>query len=396
MDEKNVKSSSDFNFLNERVVERRKWNITKLGGFIVFCMILFILAVFAVIFWANPYMKDNSDSHSGSASSDDENKETETTTQQISGIEDIAQGVVIMSVNLDEDMEEVLYKQDIFFSGLVLKMGNEIKILTDCDFVKGKKEITVYINDKKCVGKIYGISEEYGVAIISVNVASNNLEEDDMKCIKCADISLNEENQYAVGDSIMFVGNTYGKEKFVANGSLTSVENMYNIVDVELEVMNTDILSSDIKNGFIFNEQGIAIGMVNSAFNESITGRNTVFAISFKRINLYIDKLIRGNQISYLGIYGRKVIDEVIESIDKDMPYGIYISNTEDNSPAYVAGIMKGDILVEFDGREVVSFDEFSQYLQECGISDEVSVTVMRKGKDGYKEINYMVKIGGR
>ena len=396
MDKRNVKGSGDFNFLNERILEKRKWNITKAGSFIIFCIILFILAVFAVICKSSSYTKEKSDSQSDLFSSDEENKETETTTQQISSIDDIVQGIVIMSVNESEETETTLNDKETFFNGLVLETENEIKLLTVYDFVKKKTEVAAYINDKKCVGRVYGASEEYGVAIISVNIAENNLESDDLKCIKCADINFNEEVQYGQGNVIMFVGNAYGKEKFAANGSLTSVENVYNIVDVELEMINTDILSDGIKNGFIFDAQGIAIGMVNFAFNEDMTDKNTVYAISFKKINQYIDKLIKGNQISYMGICGRKVIDEIIENIDKDMPYGIYISNTEDNSPAYVAGIMKGDILVKFDGREVAGFDEFSRYLQECGVSDEVVVTVMRKGKDGYKEINYMVKIGGR
>lgn len=394
MDKRNVKGSGDFNFLNERILEKRKWNITKAGCFIIFCVILFILAVFAAIYQSNSYTKKKSDSQSDLDSSDDENKETDT--YQISSIDDIVQEIVIMSVNESEETGTTPNDKEIFFSGLVLETENEIKLLTVYDFVKEKAEVAAYINDKKCVGRVYGASEEYGVAIISVNIADNNLESDDLKCIKCADINFNEEVRYGQDNVVMFVGNAYGKEKVDANGSLTSVENMYNIVDVELEIINTDILSDGIKNGFIFDAQGVAIGMANFAFNEGMNDKNTVYAISFKRINQCIDKLIKGNHISYMGICGRKVIDEIIESIDKDMPYGIYISNTEDNSPAYVAGIMKGDILVKFDGREVADFDEFSRYLQECGVSDEVVVTVMRKGRDGYKEINYMVKIGGR
>lgn len=397
MDKNDVKGNEDFNFLNEHIVEKRKWNITKICGFTVFCLVLFILLGCVGIFWKDSFRKEEYESKSYSVSSEDDgNQEPETTTHQISGIEDITYGVVMLSVNEDEETEGNLNDIGSFFSGLILEAGNDIKILTFYDYVKDKEDISVYINEKKCIGKIYSVSEEYGIAVISVNASSANLDKDDFEYIKCADIKLNKEIPYAIGDDVIFVGNSYSKEKLVITGSLTSMENMYNIVDMELETMNTSILSSYINNGFIFDSQGKAVGMVNPAFNKNVTEEYNISAVSFRRISKCIEKLIRGNEISYMGIYGRKVTDDVIEIIDKDMPYGIYISNTEDDSPAYVAGILKGDILVKFEGRKVVDFDEFSLYLQECDISDEVVVTVMRKGKDGYKEINYIIKIGGR
>ena len=52
------------------------------------------------------------------------------------------------------------------------------------------------------------------------------------------------------------MGNPYGKEKFVAKGSLTSVGNTYNIVDTELEIMATDISTTGFMNGFAFDNYG--------------------------------------------------------------------------------------------------------------------------------------------
>lgn len=396
MDKRNVKGDEDFNFLNEHVVEKRKGKFTKFFSVTVFCLFILILVCIGIV-WKYYFRDEESESKPESVSSeDDRNKESETTTQQISGIEDISYGVVMLAVNENEETEGNLNGTGTFFSGLILETGNKIKILTFYDYVKDKEDISVYINEKKCVGKLFSVSEEYGIAVISLDMSLADLGKDDFEYIKCAEINDDEEISYDIGDEVVFVGNSHVKEKLVITGSLTSLGNMYNIIDAEMKTMDTNILTSYINNGFIFDSKGKAVGMVNPAFNKNDAEQYYISAVSFKGISKCIDKLIRGNEISYMGIYGRKVTDEVIDIIDKDMPYGIYISNIEDNSPAYVAGIMKGDILVKFEGREVVDFDEFSLYLQESDVSDEVAVTVMRKGKDGYKEINYMIKIGGR
>lgn len=401
MDKKNVKGGGEFNFLNEHVMQKRKLNVTKLLGFIIFAGMIFGLAACFVFFWARPYVQDfleeyahqSSESETFSGQFTSEQKQSDVVAEQINSVEDVNAGVVMLSINEENEWRSTTTDNHNFSCGLVLEADNDIKVLTSYDFVKNEQTVVAYISGKRYVGEVMSSSREYGLAIISIKM-ENESDRSVLKQVKCADIE--EGIQYNIGDDIVFVGNPYGRERFMANGSLTSVGNAYNIVDVELEIITTDISNTGSMNGFVFNAQGQAVGMVNSVSDNSNVGENLITIVSFNGIKSYINKLLHGDRITYLGIYGKVVTNEVIESIDKDMPYGIYISNTEENSPAYVSGIMNGDIMVRFDGKEIRNFAGFTELLQHCESSDEVEVTVMRKGKDGYKEINYTVEIGGR
>ena len=60
---------------------------------------------------------------------------------------------------------------------------------------------------------------------------------------------------------------------------------------------------------------------------------------------------------------------------------GVLIGAVEDNSPAAVAGIVKGDVLVSFDQVSVVSASQFRKLVQETEKGKSVAVLVHRKQK---------------
>jgi S1-C subfamily serine protease len=400
MDEKDNKTGNEFKFFNERVVENKRLSVYRLMLHMVFGGVFLGILACIVFYMAKPYVKEllkYDTGKSGKFESDSEmdlakDTEVKTVSEGINSIDEVMSSVIGLVINEEDDWKAVGTDNNNFSCGLVLEKNSEIKLLVSYDFVEEADEVSAYIYGEKCTGTVKGMSKEYGFAIVSID--ATDLEESIFEKIKCADID--NDSDYEIGDNVIFVGNPYGKERFMANGSLTSVGNAYNIVDVAFEILTTDISETGDMNGFLFDSDGNVVGMVDSVADNSNIGDNVISVVSFKGISSYIERLLKNNRIPYLGIYGKVVTDDVIASIDGDMPYGIYISNTEEDSPAYVAGIMNGDIIIRFCGKYVKSFEDFNECLMDCDVSEEVIVTVMRKGKSGYKEINYTVKIGGR
>jgi S1-C subfamily serine protease len=123
--------------------------------------------------------------------------------------------------------------------------------------------------------------------------------------------------------------------------------------------------------------------------------RDIVSYISVDSIELYLESLLNDNLAPYIGIYGQDVTDEVINTIDSQMPLGIYISKVKKDSPAYNSGIVNGDVVVSINNSDIRNFLDYNRALSGCKVGDEVSVVVMRKGKEGYKRIEYKIVVGG-
>ena len=103
-----------------------------------------------------------------------------------------------------------------------------------------------------------------------------------------------------------------------------------------------------------------------------------------------------GENIPHIGITGQEITDEIIELVQEDMPYGIYVKSVDINSPAYYQGIVSGDIIVELNGKKTKSLNDYSEILRSKNVGDEISITINRKGRNGYYEYKYTLILGSR
>lgn len=419
---RNEKNNDEIGFLNERVIKYRKEDIVRLIFLIIMCAVIFGVAACVSFFCAKPFFseyfsktqknkqQDMSSGQDGNNSNDVIKIETtapasevettiageaETVPDKIVSQEDMYKSVaVIVCVDNEELADEDMDGENVnTVSGLVIHKGENISILTSYDKVKGLNEVTVFFDtDKSYIGQIKYASADYKMAIIEVS--GKDISDDELEGISTAVLSVDEE--CFISEQVTFIGNLLGKKKLMANGSLTLVGNTVSIMDGEVEILATDIAKAGEMNGFAFDNMGRVIGMTLDEISGNDLGDNNISLIRISDLEPYIDRMLNYRKIPCIGIYGRQVTDEVIKNIDNEMPYGIYISNMKENSPAYLAGIMNGDVLVAMNDRKILNFDDYIQSLHKCEGGQEIIVTVMRKGKDGYKQFKYAVKVEGR
>ena len=77
--------------------------------------------------------------------------------------------------------------------------------------------------------------------------------------------------------------------------------------------------------------------------------------------------------------------EEIAE--EQSIPVGVYVTSVEMNSPAMDAGIQQGDVITEISGQAITSISEIQEMLLKFSREQVIQVSVMRLGKEGYKEI---------
>ena len=66
-------------------------------------------------------------------------------------------------------------------------------------------------------------------------------------------------------------------------------------------------------------------------------------------------------------------------------------------SAAYIAGIMRGDIVSEINGQAVTAMDEISRVIRKCEPGQQIKLKVMRSGSNGgYSSIDFNLVLGER
>ena len=192
------------------------------------------------------------------------------------------------------------------------------------------------------------------------------------------------------GDLLVATGKLYGFNGTIGYGIATGVNNSVNDTDSIYRLINTDISGTATSNGVILNLHGVVVGIITMPYNSDNTNFITAYAINDVR-NL-MQNLVNKKSMPYLGIKGQTVTDEIAAT--NKIPKGIYISAVETNSPAYKSGIQSGDVITQINGTEINNMESFMMQLEKNNPGDNVNVTIKRRGREDYKEIEFNLVLG--
>ena len=109
-------------------------------------------------------------------------------------------------------------------------------------------------------------------------------------------------------------------------------------------------------------------------------------------MNLETRERVDENQASYMGISGTDVSSEVTQLYN--IPSGVVVAEVIENGPADQAGIQRGDIITELDGRTISSMTQLQDVLQYYAAGETVDVVVQRSGSSGYETRTLSVTLG--
>lgn len=192
----------------------------------------------------------------------------------------------------------------------------------------------------------------------------------------------------------MAIGNALGYGQSVTSGYVSALDRDLTLTDQNGTTINsTGLIQTDAainegnSGGALLNMNGELIGINEAKTASSSTGTsvdNIGFAIpidkaetSLKQLmNLTTREKVDASQASYLGIAGQDVSSEVTELYG--IPSGVVVSEVVENGPADEAGVKKGDILTELDGRSISNMEQLQDVLEYYAAGETVDLTVQR------------------
>lgn len=190
------------------------------------------------------------------------------------------------------------------------------------------------------------------------------------------------------GTPIVILGSPMGVPGSVCYGTITSCSTTLYMADANYKLLQTDVFGSQNANGVLFNLQGQVLGIVTNGKNSSDM-KNLVSAYGISELKKLVTRLGNGFEIGYMGIVGTDVTEEANQELQ--VPKGAYIKEIYMDSPAMLAGIQRGDVIVEVNGSEIAHFADYAKLILQQKVGDTVSVKVMRQVQNEYKEMSFEV-----
>ena len=286
-------------------------------------------------------------------------------------------------------------------SGIIVSSDEEyLYIATNNHVIDGAKSLTVtFVNDATVSAEVKGTDPSIDLAV--VKVALESIESSTMETIKMA--TLGDSDSLRVGEASIAIGNALGYGQSVTMGVISAVDRVVTVSDATsgtgytAELIQTDAaINPGNSGGALLNSRGQVIG-INSVKYADTDVEGIGYAIPISTAAPIIEELITKEKVdasnsSYLGIGGVDVTNEV--SLTYNMPTGVYVAQVFENTAAEKYGIIPGDIITKFDGKEITSMDSLTTTLQYYAAGTSVEITVMRAHNGQYQEQVIEVVLG--
>ena len=316
-----------------------------------------------------------------------------TTSSDISGIVDEVMPSIVAITN----MTEVQYRD--FFGRVQNYEGESV---TNNHVVSDATTLTVcFYDDQTVSAEVKGTDSSSDLAVVAVKLS--DISSDTMKTIKVATVG--DSDSIKVGDTAIAIGNALGYGQSVTTGVISALNRGVTLEDeTSGETVTNGLIQTDAainpgnSGGALLNVEGQVIG-INSAKYSDTAVEGMGYAIPMSKAEPIINDLINRKAVdesesAYLGISGADITEDVANTYN--MPNGIYVTKVAEGSAAEKAGIQKGDILTEFDGKEVTSMENMQEILKYYKAGKKVKVKVQVADNGTYKEKELTVKLGKR
>ncbi len=223
-----------------------------------------------------------------------------------------------------------------------------------------------------------------GLAIVAVDL--EGVSEQYTKDITVATLG-STNSLWLRGQPVIALGSPTGSIETVAYGMIVG-EDLHYMEDFQYKMLHTDIIGSSKAGGFLFNLQGKLIGVITNVGKEDHV-EYMISAYGISDLRKLIEKLSNQIPVPYLGVVGREISDKVNRELQ--VPLGIYVSEVAKNSPAMLAGIQQGDIIIKMNGYNMQKMARFSTELLQTEAGQTITVVLMRQSQEEYKEMTLSI-----
>ena len=193
-----------------------------------------------------------------------------------------------------------------------------------------------------------------------------------------------DSNALRVGELCVAIGNPLGQELAgtVTVGYISALNRSVTIDNKTLTLIQTDAaINPGNSGGALVNQYGQVIG-INTAKISSSNLEGLGFAIPTSEATPIISDLMQAGYVKgrpVIGISGSAITKQQAERYN--LVEGVYVYSMSVNSPANLAGIKVGDIVVECEGKKVTTVDELNDIKNKYKPGDTIKLKVYRGGK---------------
>ena len=252
-------------------------------------------------------------------------------------------------------------------------------VITNNHVIGDANDIVVIFTDgRKLKAKVVGKDPKVDVAVLKVE------SDKPLKTVKFGD-----SDKMRVGDGVMAVGNPFGLGETVTAGIISARNRNIDSGPYD-DFLQTDAsINKGNSGGPLFNLQGEVIGINTAILSPSGGSIGIGFATPSATVMPVIAQLEQFHETrrGWLGVRIQPVDDTIADSLGLGKARGALIAGIDEKGPAKPAGLMAGDVIVKFDGKDIKESRDLPRLVASMPVGKSVDVVVVRNGEEVTKTV---------
>lgn len=256
-------------------------------------------------------------------------------------------------------------------------------IVTNHHVIHNASEVRVRTSDHRIFrAEVVGKDEPSDIAVLKVDA-------DGLPAVRIGD-----SDALAVGEWVLAIGAPFGMDYSVTAGIVSAKGR--SLGERYVPFIQSDVaINPGNSGGPLFNIDGEVVGINSQIYTRSGGFMGLSFAIPSNLVMDIVDQLQTDGRVTrgWLGIAMDDSYNDdpdLAESFGLDRAVGALVVHVYDDTPARDAGLRPGDLILEFDGREVIRYSDLAPMVGATRPGTEVGLLVLRGGE----EITLPLKVG--
>jgi serine protease Do len=242
-------------------------------------------------------------------------------------------------------------------------------ILTNNHVVDKATDIKVSLADGRSFeARLIGKSPDIDIALIKIDTQG------------LPSVTLGDSEATEVGDMVIAIGNPFGLSHTVTSGIISAKGRVIGVGPYDNLLQTDAAINPGNSGGPLFNSNGEVVG-INTVIIAS--GQNLGFAVPITMVKEVLPSIKEKGRpdMGWLGVTAQPVTPDLAAALGLPEPFGALVNSVEKNGPAAKAGLQRGDVIIELDGKKIVIPAELPRMVAFGHIGKAVSLKVIRQGQ---------------